>query len=275
MRLLTARMALAERTLRNGRQNSGASTVEKGQEGADESLPPGESDKILAGNQGGHLQWVPTRQPPSLLAASATMASEAESPGLVDYDYHDYAFFFAGGGYGRAAEAFIREFYPQHHRFQARGFEEMFHQLGQDIRRRSQRAKRSGRQLRVSEIVFVTHANAAGGLKIPLTRGDVKRNRFYTPADLANLQEEFRRDLKNKTLQRFRRERREVVAALGEHTRIVVRGCNYGQSDEALGALRAFFGGEPMVFAPKGAQGFEILPVGNRGRRQGGARSAL
>ncbi len=174
-------------------------------------------------------------------------------------ELHDYAFFFAGGDYGRAAEAYIREFFPGHHRFQACSFEEMFGLLADDIQKRSftvDKGVRRTHRIKIAEIVIVTHANAAGGMKIPLTND--RRGRTFTPWDLANLQDEFRHGLHR----RFKQRRRDVLAALTENTRIIMRGCNFGQSQEALDALRIFFGGQPYVWAPKGYQGFEVLPVG-------------
>ncbi len=243
VRALQARIAFAEQTLNNDRPVSGEWLIEPAREHTDASRFYGANYEVPAYNRDGRRLRVPVR--------SATAEPQSDLPLLSDF--HNYAFFFTGGDYGRAAEAFIREFYPEHHRYQVRSFEQMFRVLLQDIRRRSRRA---GRRVRVSEIVIVTHANAAGGMKIPLTAD--RRRRTFSPWDLADLQQEFRRGL----YQRFRRERREVVAALDEHTRIVVRGCNFGQSEDGLNALRAFFGGRPIVFAPTGYQGFEVLPIG-------------
>lgn len=249
VRALLARIAFAERTVNPGHAVSETSVVEEARESADASRFEGLTYQIpIYDNEGrsGRVSVIPTGPSEGEVAEPGP-----ELPLLSDFQ--DYAFFFAGGAYGRAAEEYIREFFPDHHRFRARSFEEMFQLLLNDIRRRTREA---GRRQRVSEIVIVTHANAEGGMKIPLTQDN--RRRTFSPSDLADLQQEFRQGLHR----RFRAARREVVAALDESTRIVVRGCNVGQSQEALDALRAFFGGSPPVFAPRGYQGFEVVPIG-------------
>lgn len=170
----------------------------------------------------------------------------------TDLDLRDYAFIFTGGSYGEAAESFIRTYYPEHHLIRAHSFEEMFDRLYHDVTE----ATAHNQRLHVSELVIVTHANSHGGMKIPLTRGDQQRSRFFTPWDLAELQQEFR----DGTHRRFRQHRQEVVhQAITDRTQVVVRGCELGQSDEAMTALRSFFGGQATVSAPRGFQGYEVL----------------
>src|SRR5262249_40573654 len=78
--------------------------------------------------------------------------------------------------------------------------------------------------------------------------------------DLAELQKDFR----NKMDEQFRKRRHEVVTAMfDDRTRITVRGCEFGQSQEALDALRSFMGGQAYVFAPKAYQGYEELRIGS------------
>lgn len=166
----------------------------------------------------------------------------------------DYAFFFAGGDYGKAARAFIKTYYPEHVVVQGSSFEQMFDRMFQDLQKTEK-----GKDAHLRQLVIVTHANAAGGLKIPLTRGDVKKKRFFNIWDLADLQQEFRQGMH----QRFRERRMKVVAELiDSDTSVIVRGCEFGQSEEALDALRAFFGGQPRAWAPMGFQGYETLEIG-------------
>ncbi len=79
-------------------------------------------------------------------------------------------------------------------------------------------------------------------LQIPLARDDARRQRNFTPWDLASLQEVVR----DRTHQAFRRrqrfrERRRVVVSrfLSPRANVVVRGCRFGQSREGLQALGA------------------------------------
>lgn len=178
-----------------------------------------------------------------------------DAPRARDIDEVDYAFVFAGGAYGKAAENFIRRYYPKHRLIESASLESMFDRIYSDTR---QPAK--GHSFHVEEIVIVTHANAAGGMKIPLTRDDVAKHRFFNVWDVEKLQEEFQHGLH----QRFRRRRHELAGTvMDDRTTIVVRGCEFGQSQEALDVLRSLFGGEPMVWAPKAYQGYENIPIGS------------
>ena len=170
----------------------------------------------------------------------------------------NYAFYFSGDAYERVAEDYLKRWYPGYVHFDARSFEQMFDILARDIQRQARR----GTRVHIGEIIIVTHASAVGGLIIPLTRDQRglprSRRRYFSPWDLRALQQDFRSGL----YQRFRRARRTVVRALSSQTRIIVRGCRFGLSSDGLDALRIFLGGHPTVFAPRGYQGFEPLPIG-------------
>lgn len=175
-------------------------------------------------------------------------------PARPEVDQLDYAFVFTGGAYGRSAEAFIRRYHPDSRLVRSTSVESMFDRLHDDLRSRTR-----DRPAHLRELIIVTHANAAGGMKIPLTRDDRARGRFFTVWDVDDLQEEFQRGVRAG----FRRRRAEVVASIVDaDTRVVVRGCEFGQSDQALDVLRSFFGGQPQVWAPRVFQGYEQMPIG-------------
>lgn len=176
----------------------------------------------------------------------------------VEVDQLNYAFFFAGGPFGEAARAFLRKYYPDHRQVGAESFEEMFDRLWADTRN-----PKANHKFHIQEIILVTHANAEGGMKIALTRGDTqidpKHRRFFNPWDVADLQQDFRKNLDK----RFRQRRHEIVSqVMDSETQVVVRGCQFGQSDDAMLVLRSLFGGQPMVWAPTGYMGYETLPIG-------------
>ncbi len=176
------------------------------------------------------------------------------APDRREVDELDYAFVFTGGGYGRSAEAFIRRYHPDHRLVRATSIEALFDRLHTDLQ-----AHPRGRRAHLRELVIVTHANAAGGMRIPLTRDDRALGRFFTVWDVDDLQEEFAEGLHA----RFRRRRSEVVSAMIDaDTSVVVRGCEFGQSAEALAVLRSLLGGQPMVWAPRVYQGYEAMPIG-------------
>jgi hypothetical protein len=190
------------------------------------------------------------------VAGDVTPRGEYQEPVRLSY-----AFFFTGGGYGVSARRFFEVHYPEHRRVSAASFEEMFDRLYRDV----QGQLRTGQRVHIDELVIVTHANSSGGLQIPLARDDVGRRRNFTPWDLAELQQEFRDRTHNawRRRQRFRERRRIVVGeAIDENTRVVIRGCEFGQAQDGLDALRAFFGGQPYVWAPRGFQGYEAVQIG-------------
>jgi hypothetical protein len=190
-------------------------------------------------------------------ADQATAQEPAAPPPPARPDVHelDYAFVFTGGPYGRAAEAFIRRYYPEHRLIRAASMEEMFDRLFTDTRQ-----PRADERLHVRELIIVTHANAAGGMQIPLTRGDVARHRIFDPVFADDLQEEFQQGMH----QRFQARRHTVVTTvMDDDTRVIVRGCEFGQADDALDVLRSMFGGQPSVWAPRAYQGYESIPIGS------------
>lgn len=188
------------------------------------------------------------------LPAETAEASAPAAPTRPDVEELDYAFVFTGGPYGRAAEAFISRYYPDHRLIRSHSFEAMFDRLFTDMRRGG-----TGVTRHLRELIIVTHANSAGGMQIPLTRGDAARGRFFTPWDIDDLQEEYQQGLH----ERFRRRRRQVVATMIDaDTRVIVRGCEFGQSDAALDVLRSFLGGQAWIWAPRVYQGYESAPIG-------------
>jgi hypothetical protein len=200
---------------------------------------------------------------------------EALSKQFDTIDRRHYAFIFSGkDDYGRAAEAYVRQWLPDHRLGWAFTFEDMFGQIAADLAA----DRRAGRPVRISEIVLITHGYA-GGLLIPLTKEDRKKEdafrqwrrehpnedpaRYdwtkrghFTPEYLALVQKD-----QTKATAALRRARRDVLAAMDERAQIVVRGCNFGQSGEGLRALRDFFGGHVQTAAPVGYQGFETTYV--------------
>jgi len=200
---------------------------------------------------------------------------EALSNHFDTVDHREYAFIFSGkDDYGRAAEAYVRQWLPDHHIGWASTFEDMFEQIAAELAA----DRRSGRPVRIREIVVVTHGYA-GGLLIPLTKDDRKKEDafrqwrrehpnedpthydwkkrgHFTPEYLALVQTD-----QTKATAALRRARRDVLAALDERAQIIVRGCNFGQSGEGLRALRDFFGGHVETAAPVGYQGFETTYV--------------
>jgi hypothetical protein len=204
--------------------------------------------------------------------ATATLppASESDRPrpaqGMGSRHGVSYAFFFVpeSDPFGRAAQAYIRTYYPDHHRFVVRSFEELFTVLGRETHKEQRAAGET--PLHVDEIIVVSHANAGGAMMVPLTNDTAGRplaKRDFSPTHVAKLQEEVRRGLH----QQFTEARATALGGIDSATRITVRGCELGKdSEEALDALSVLFGGQPRVMAPRAFQGFQIEGIGAKQR---------
>ncbi|MEM1130359.1 MAG: DUF4157 domain-containing protein, partial [Pseudomonadota bacterium] len=167
------------------------------------------------------------------------------------------AFIFDRGEYGREARRYIKAFYPDHLLFGAHSFEGLFAKLFRVL----EKSRARGQNPHLQELIIVSHGNAAGGLQIPLVEGKKKNFNMWT---LSELQQDFRDGLHEK----YQSKRSAVVSDLIDtDTKVIVRACEFGQSPEALHALRAFLGGAPTVWAPKGVQGYETVEIG-KGKNQ-------
>ena len=165
------------------------------------------------------------------------------------------AFFFTGNdAFGKAARLYIQEFCPDHLQFEASSFEQMFALLDREVPRAVKAAE--NQRGHIDELIIVSHANALGGMKIPLTDADPKRK--FNPWNVAALQKETDNNLHSG----FMKKRDQALGAIDAQTRVLVRGCELGKSDEAMEALRVMFGGEATVMAPTEFQGFQIDTVG-------------
>ncbi len=166
-----------------------------------------------------------------------------------------FAFFFTGGSFGTAAQGYVAAYYPSHIRHEARSFEEVFRFLSVEVPK--MQAAAGDRPVHVDEIILVSHANAAGGMKIALT--DEKPADKFSPAHVAALQQ---RAIKGGE-KKFMKTRAKALGGIDAQTRIVVRGCELGKgSSEPLDALALLFGGRPVVMAPRAFQGFSLEPIG-------------
>jgi hypothetical protein len=146
--------------------------------------------------------------------------------------------------FGRQARRFTKTVMPDHRLIEASSMEEALVKIMDN----STTALKGGTAAHIKEIVLIAHGNASGFLKIPLVKG----LRGTTPEELGQLQDNFKKGVHAK----FQEARADVLRLFDDDTRIVVRGCRLGRSQEAVDALAAFFGGHVEVFAPKEYQAF-------------------
>jgi hypothetical protein len=174
----------------------------------------------------------------------------------------NFAFFFVpeSDDYGKAAHIYIASYYPDHERFDASSFEDLFDILGRETQK--QQAAAGATPVHVDEVILVSHANAGGAMKVALTNDTAGRplsERDFTPEHVSVLQDEARRGLHRTFLEK----RARALGAIDQQTRIVVRGCELGkESVEPLDALAVLFGGQPDVMAPTAFQGFQVEGYG-------------
>ena len=178
-----------------------------------------------------------------------------------------YAFFFVpeSDPFGRAAHEYIRAYYPDHRRYEARSFEQLFKTLGDETAKAQKAAGET--PVHVDEIIIVSHANAGGSMMVGLTddtAGQPLATRDFSPAHVAKLQQEANAGLHRS----FTRARTKALGGIDRETRIIVRGCELGKdSAEPLDALAVLFGGQPVVMAPRAFQGFQLDAIGQKGGR--------
>jgi outer membrane protein OmpA-like peptidoglycan-associated protein len=222
-------------------------------------LETAEGKRLLAHELAHVVQQTNGRVGPGLIQRQKNAPGTAPTSGVKETSYA--IFFGRGDQYQVGAKLYMKTWYPDHRQLDALSLEDMFVQLAADLRAR----RAAGEAVWISEIALVTHA-VAGGLMIPLSEEDRRRgdrdkgDLEFTPEDVVALQKRYG----EQALARLRTAREEVLAAFEMgHTRIVVRGCNFGQSTAGLAALRDFFGGRVGTYAPKGYQVFQVLSLGS------------
>ena len=183
-------------------------------------------------------------------AAPAADQSAPEAP-EVTVEKLDYAFIFAHDAFGADARRFIKTFYPDYRIIEARSLDGMIDRLWQDTK-----GATDTHRIRLRHILVVSHGNAAGGMTSVSLMSDGKAK--FTPPDMVKLQQEVSDGLRKQMETR----REDVISrAIDENTEIEIKGCRIGQSEDALEAMRSFFGGEATVTAPTTYQGFEAVQV--------------
>ena len=98
---------------------------------------------------------------------------------------------------------------------------------------------------RLGHVVIISHADAQGRFYFPMQGKDDKK--YVSPQDV----QEFLSDgwlQANALLCRWAA--RRVAAASDAQTRVTIKGCNFGQNQAAVDAMRGLFGGQATVTAP-------------------------
>ena len=137
--------------------------------------------------------------------------------------------------YGAGAWDFYQTYYKKHQRIKATSLEDMFEQIGRNLRKATETIK-------IQELVIVAHGNRWGGLKVPVTEGGYGIG--LDPTVIATLQQEIK-EPKNSN---FKFQREKVIAHFDEKSWIAVRACNFGYSNKGMFALYSLFGGRANLY---------------------------
>ena len=218
---------------------------------------------------GRYRQVIARERVEELLTTSATRARQANItdqsiPGRRDQDYA----FIMGPDEGRGARnQFYRtagEYYrgvlTRGHVQHVGGLEEVLDW----IRHRAAGFRRAGKDAPpLGTVYIVSHANELGQLMTRMTRRG--KHGFY-PFEL----EAALGPQGNKWWDDRGREQTERLKPLGADdgvdgwTRIFIRGCDLGKEPRGLNAMRAAFGGQPLVHAPRLAQYYGPMQTSGR-----------
>ena len=193
-------------------------------------------------------------------AGGATAEAKPEEPKHASLDIIDYVAFLVGqDAYGREARHLFKDYYPKYRRLEVTSFEMMFEQLARNLTAE----RKAGRNVVIGDLVIVVHGKA-GQLGTTLMKGgkrlaDKKRDDAIVIEELKKLQTEFKAG-KHKQFQENRREVLETY--LSSSSRVIVKACEFGQYEQAVDALWAFFGGHSSFIAARDYVGFSSLRVG-------------
>jgi hypothetical protein len=110
---------------------------------------------------------------------------------------------------------------------------------------------------KLGQVIIISHANEMGMIDFPIN--DTDENLWFYPDDLSKL---LSKDWLEKINVVTKFGKNAAVRASDEQTQVIIKGCNLGQSQAALTALRELFGGKPTVSAPKHLINFTTLGYG-------------
>jgi len=117
---------------------------------------------------------------------------------------------------------------------------------------------------KIGQVIIISHADKKGGFYFPLNDSD--KNKYVTPDEITKI---LSPDWLEKTGIGCRFAARETARASDAYTHVIVKGCNLGQNQAAIDALRDLFGGQATVTAPK--RKVELVNLGyghgEKGRR--------
>ena len=106
-----------------------------------------------------------------------------------------------------------------------------------------------GERSKIGQVIIISHANSAGQISFPIM--DTDKTKWFAPGDIASI---LRSTLSGQTA-KFGVGCATAIAwyvqkASDEQTQVIIKGCNLGQNQAAIDALRELFGGQATVTAP-------------------------
>ena len=221
-----------------------------------------ESDRRCGGGKNPSSRW-PSRA--ALLAERACNAlrltprrNPRRKPRLTlapDRQRYNFCFIMGeGGAYYKLGDYFARTYYAGSHEIiHAASLCDMLDKIRGYADTLSAGDERKG----IGEVVIISHADKEGRFYFPLNDGDTAK--WMTSEDVAGILapgwlEKIKIGCRTAALR--------VSAIADASTRVTVKGCNLGQNQAAVDALRELFGSEATVTAPKLKIEMAVYPHG-------------
>ncbi|MFB2769541.1 DUF4157 domain-containing protein [Pelatocladus sp. BLCC-F211] len=168
----------------------------------------------------------------------------------------NFCFIMGSGGYSQMGKWFADTYYKSTHKIvQASSLGNILQEINSQMLSSSKK---------IGQIVIVSHANEKGQLFFPINDNDP--NTWITPNKIEAV---LSKNWLESTDILTRMASTNVARSSDIQTQIIVKGCNLGQNQKAVEALRQLFGGQATVTAPKTKIEFTNLSYGSKikGRR--------
>jgi hypothetical protein len=197
-------------------------------------------------------------------ADKETEGSSAETPfEAAPSDRHNYAFIMGTEGAYRMGTWFAQTYYSGSHSISHGA--SLCAVLTQIAEHSGTEVQPDGTTVRgVGQVVIISHAKKDGRFLFPVNDSDT--DNWVTPDEISNL---LSQQWLETTSIGCRQAALTVAQSSDAGTRVIVKGCNLGQNQAAVDALRQLFGGEATVTAPKRSVRMQNVGFGPRvpGRR--------
>ena len=220
---------------------------------------PAQSDRLVQGLVPGRTEVSLQRTPTDAQTGTETQKTPYVAP---DSKRFNFCFIMGeAGAYYKLGDYYAKTYYSGSHKIIHAA--SLCGILG-EIRKLADVFSAGEQRQGIGEVIIISHADNEGRFYFPLNDGDTTR--WVTPDDIAQV---LSPDWLEKTGIGCRTDALRVAAIADASTRVIVKGCNLGQNQAAVDALRQLFGDKATVTAPKLKVELAVTPLGGEtpGRR--------